>query len=367
MRYDAVVIGGGFYGSCLAVFLRKYFAKVALFEREDTLLMHASRVNQARLHNGYHYPRSFLTAARSHANMDVFRRHFPDAVEAGFRHLYCIARDDSKVGRRHFERLARTIGIPLRQPPENLTRLFNERLIEAVYEVEEPAFNVDALRVTISRQLVESGVDVRIGTAVHRVDPLATGEPLLELEDGGTATAGWVFNCTYAALNQVVAADPVMHSRLALQMTEMALVEPPEMLRDLGVTVMDGAFFSIMPFPSEKLHSLSHVRYTPHLKWIYAEKPDLDPIRLVENWHEQSHFSWMVRDAQRYMPAISGVRYVKSLYVVKALVAGTQVDDARPVLFHRDTRNDHVISILGSKIDNIFDVYDFVKEALDLP
>ena len=101
---DVVVIGGGFYGCCLAVYLRRRFARVVLFEREPALMMRASRVNQARLHNGYHYPRSFLTAARSHANLAIFRQHYPEGVEAGFRHFYAIARNDSKVGRRHFER-----------------------------------------------------------------------------------------------------------------------------------------------------------------------------------------------------------------------------------------------------------------------
>lgn len=365
IRADVVVIGGGFYGCCLAVYLRRRFAKVMLVEREPTLMLRASRVNQARLHNGYHYPRSFLTAARSHANLAVFREQFPEGVESGFRHLYGIARNDSKVGRRHFERLIKTIGMPIRPVPDKLMRLFNNRLVEAVYEVEEPAFNVDALRDVIARQLAEADVDVRLDTDIRQVLALTGRQPVVEMTAGTTVTADWVFNCTYAGLNRVVATDPASQPALAHQLAEVALIEPPEEIRDLGITIMDGPFFSVMPFPSERLHSLTHVRYTPHLKWAEKAHPEHDPAVIGTQTTGPSHFAWMVRDAQRYVPAMRGARHVKSLYDIKTLVTGTQIDDARPILFHQDTRNPKIVSILGSKIDNIFDVYEYVDRALD--
>jgi glycine/D-amino acid oxidase-like deaminating enzyme len=365
MCADVVVIGGGFYGCCLAVYLRRRFAKVMLFEHEPALMMRASRVNQARLHNGYHYPRSFLTAARSHANLAIFRQHYPEGVEAGFRHFYGIARNDSKVGRRHFERLIKTIGMPIRPVPDSVMRLFNPRLVEAVYEVEEPAFNIDALRAVIARQLSEANVDVRMSEPVRGVVADPSHKPVVEIARGGTGTADWVFNCTYAGLNRVVAPDSANHLGLAHQLTEVALIEPPEELRDFGITIMDGPFFSMMPFPSAQLHSLTHVRYTPHLKWTESDRPDYDPAAIAARSDQPSHFAWMVRDAMRYVPSIVGARHIRSLYDIKTLVTGTQVDDSRPILFHRDSRNPQIISVLGSKIDNIFDVYEYVDSVLD--
>ena len=40
-------------------------------------------------------------------------------------------------------------------------------------------------------------------------------------------------------------------------------------------------------------------------------------------------------------------------------------DDARPILFHRDSAAPRLVSILGSKLDNIFDVYDYVDATLE--
>ena len=65
VRFDHIIIGGGFYGCCLALFLRSISRKVLLIEAEDQLLSRASRVNQARVHTGFHYPRSAATASAS--------------------------------------------------------------------------------------------------------------------------------------------------------------------------------------------------------------------------------------------------------------------------------------------------------------
>ena len=70
-RCDAVVIGGGFYGTAIASYLvrTRGLRRVLLVEREPVLLSRASFHNQARVHNGYHYPRSFTTAYRSRVNL----------------------------------------------------------------------------------------------------------------------------------------------------------------------------------------------------------------------------------------------------------------------------------------------------------
>jgi glycine/D-amino acid oxidase-like deaminating enzyme len=363
MRVDALVIGGGFYGCCLAIHLRRRYRDVVLVERAEQLLTRASRVNQARLHNGYHYPRSFLTAARSRKNLDAFRREFPAGVFSDFRHLYAIARGESKVGHRHFERFAQAIGAPLRRASESQAALFTPRLIEAVYEVEEPAFDVDALRHHLECRLDATGAAVRTRTEVLSLST-ERGGVRAAVTDGGEFTADWVFNCTYTGLNRIVSGSAATKPRLVQQLTEIALIEPPDALRRLAVTVMDGPFFSTMPFPSENLHSLTHVRYTPHVTWVEANDPDQDPAALLAE-PPATRFPWMMRDARRYLPMIAEARHVRSLFEIKTLADGTQTDDARPILFHRDPRQPRIISILGSKLDNIFDVYESVDEALE--
>ncbi|MCI5632896.1 FAD-dependent oxidoreductase, partial [Helicobacter sp.] len=60
MKYDCIVIGGGFYGCMLALELHQKFKKILILEKENDILTRASLINQARIHGGYHYPRSLV-------------------------------------------------------------------------------------------------------------------------------------------------------------------------------------------------------------------------------------------------------------------------------------------------------------------
>src|SRR5262245_66053586 len=85
---DALVIGGGFYGLYLAEFLADRFERVVVCERNADLMQRASLHNQARVHNGYHYPRSILTAVRSRVNFERFVNEFPPAIDNRFEKIH---------------------------------------------------------------------------------------------------------------------------------------------------------------------------------------------------------------------------------------------------------------------------------------
>jgi len=356
------VIGGGFYGCCIAAFLARRGLDVVLFERGPVLLGRASYVNQARLHNGYHYPRSFRTAARSHENLATFRRLFGAAEYSRFRAVYAVARQESKVGRRHFERFCAALGLPLRPAPERVRRLFDRRLVEAVYEAEEPAFDAAVLRRLLGGELARLGVEVRLDCAVTALDATA-GVVRLDAGDGARIEAARVYNCAYAGLGRIGGLDASLRGRLRHQLAEVALIEPPEALREFGVTIMDGPFFSTMPFPAEGLHSLTHVRYTPHAEWRDDDPDAPDPATLLDA-EPQSRWPWMIRDARRFLPCLAEARWVRSLYDVKTLIRDTEIDDARPILFHKEPGAPQVASILGGKIDNIFDMLEVLEREL---
>ena len=89
--FDSIIVGGGFYGARLARMLRERGGRVLLVERESRLLGRASLRNQARVHNGYHYPRSILTSLRSRLNYARFLTEYADCVDESFTHYYAIA------------------------------------------------------------------------------------------------------------------------------------------------------------------------------------------------------------------------------------------------------------------------------------
>ncbi|MBJ2289910.1 FAD-dependent oxidoreductase [Pseudomonas sp. MF5691] len=365
---DAVVIGGGFYGAAIAIYLAKQrgFKRVVLVEREPALLMRASYNNQARVHNGYHYPRSFTTAYRSRVNLPKFVRDWPDAVKQDFTKIYAIARRNSKVTAKQFERFCRDIGADIQPANPALRALFEPRLIEDVFLVEEYAFDTTKLAGWAERELKNCAVQIRYETHVTAISkgPDSTLRTITETKGGvqELLSSRYVFNCTYSGLNQFKGDFPGVSTGLKQEITEMALVQIPSSLNGLGITVMDGPFFSMMPFPARELHTLSHVRYTPHLHW--TDQQGIDPYEKLHNYEQKTRVDRMVRDVGRYIPDMLKAKYVESLFEVKTILVKNEGDDGRPILFERHDELPGCYSVLGGKIDNIYDVLEKLIEIL---
>lgn len=359
---DALVIGGGFYGSVIAVYLAKErgLKRVVLLEKEQALLTRASYTNQARVHNGYHYPRSFTTAYRSRVNLPKFVHDWPQAVKKDFIKLYAIARRNSKVTARQFERFCHEIGASLNPASPALKKLFSPHLIENVYVVEEYAFDTRQLARWVHDELCECGVDVRFETRATSISRTADSTLCVTTRDAKghieTISSRYVFNCSYSGLNQLDGDFPRIGMSLKQEVTEMALMRMPPALNDIGVTVMDGPFFSIMPFPARGLHTLSHVRYTPHFNW--DDERGIDPYQALDEYDRETRVSRMVRDVGRYLPDILNAEYVDSLFEVKTVLLKNEGDDGRPILFEKHADLPGCFSILGGKIDNIYDVLE---------
>nr|WP_319633886.1 FAD-dependent oxidoreductase [Pseudomonas sp. IAC-BECa141] len=360
--FDAVIIGGGFYGCAIAIYLAKNrgFKRVLLVERESSLLLRASYNNQARVHNGYHYPRSFTTAYRSRLNLPKFVRDWPEAVNQEFTKLYAISRRNSKVTAKQFVRFCTDIGAEIQTADPAMRKLFEPRLIEDVYLVKEYAFNSTLIANKARLELLESGVDLLLDTQVASISKATSGELSIAICDTGgerkVLSSRYIFNCSYSGINQLKGDFPGVKTELKQEITEMALMKMPAPLADLGITVMDGPFFSLMPFPAKGLHTLSHVRYTPHLQW--RDEPGISPYEKLSDYPRISQVDRMVRDVSRYLPSLSKAQYVESLFEVKTILMKNESDDGRPILFEKYEDLPRCFSILGGKIDNIYDVLE---------
>jgi glycine/D-amino acid oxidase-like deaminating enzyme len=358
---QALVIGGGFYGAKIAAYLalQRGLSQVVLLERAGQLLTRASANNQARVHNGYHYPRSFTTAFRSRVNLPRFVADYPEAVVRDFTKLYAVARRNSNVTASQFERFCQQIDATLHPAPAALRNLFDPRLIEEVYVAEEYAFDYTWLRKRVEAELDQARVKCRFNCTVRSINSTERGlVATFEAESGALESleASVVFNCTYSGLNQFGGQFPGTKLKLKHEITEMALMQVPPALLKLGVTVMDGAYFSMMPYPSRGLHTLSHVRYTPHEHWL--DQPGVDPYDRLRLPERQTRVDRMVRDVARYMPAIRNATYCDSLFEVKTVLVKNEGDDGRPILFERHPELPGCYSILGGKLDNIYDVME---------
>jgi hypothetical protein len=125
---------------------------------------------------------------------------------------------------------------------------------------------------------------------------------------------------------------------------------------------MDGPFFSIFPYPSMPgVHSLTHVRYTPHVSWL--DTGDEVAWQKVVKKPQHSSFEKMRRDAQRYVPELRDMEYLGSMFEVKTLLVHNEVDDGRPIYLGMPSDAPNFFSILGGKLDNVFDILARLDEV----
>ncbi|MBT8332286.1 MAG: FAD-dependent oxidoreductase [Deltaproteobacteria bacterium] len=360
---DVTVVGGGFYGSYLALFLRRFFDRVVLLEKEPDLLQRASFLNQARVHMGYHYPRNLVTAYRSFINFPRFLNDFRKAIIKDFVKIYAIARSGSKVNAHRFYTMFKAMKAPIREAPQQYQVLFNEELIENVFLVKEYAFDASVLRRILKERLAQAQVDVCFNSEVNIIEQSDDDLIALKLKDRpDTIKTKHVFICVYSNMNKLLQNSGLPLLPLKHELTEICLVNLPQEYRSIGVTVMDGPFFSTMPFPALGVHSLSHVRYTPHCSWNDQQK-FVDGHRLLQEKQFSSNFIFMQRDAQRYLPLLGQAEYKKSLFEIKTVLLNNEIDDGRPILFKEHYGGiNNLFVILGGKIDNIYDVIETIAE-----
>ncbi|WP_334083985.1 FAD-dependent oxidoreductase [Helicobacter typhlonius] len=372
-KYDCIIIGGGFFGAYIALYLKQKFQSILILEQEKDLLTHASINNQARVHNGYHYPRSLSTAISSSRHFHTFCKDFKEAIKDDFHKYYAIASIGSKTSSTQFYRLFKQFNIYIQSAPTHIKAMFNPSLISDVFCVREYAFDAAILRTMLRDNLNCKHIEIATNTQSLCVKEDKKGlcvaiAPYTEQNqtqqtDSRTLYAPLILNCTYAGINSLLKRSHLPLLPLKYEMTEMALVDIPPALKDMAITTMDGAFFSLMPYPPKQCYTLSHVRYTPHFAWQdYNVMQPHNPYAILHTFKQnaRSNFPLMLADCKRYMPLLESLEYKDSLYEIKTLQIQNEIDDGRPIMFAKDYGLKGFCTIMGGKIDNIYEILELL-------
>lgn len=362
MDADVLVIGGGFYGASIAARLGSDGLRVVLVDREDRILARASTYNQARIHGGYHYPRSIATGLGSQRHYRRFVEEFTEAVKEPRVALYAVAKRGSLTTAGQFRSFCERIGAPCRPAGAEWSGLFEPSLVTGVFEVEEAVFDAGAMAALMAERLAEASVEVLLSTEIGSLEAGA-GRVTAQTAGGTTITARQAINCTYSEINDWSASQtdvPIMN-----EWTEIALCRPPAELADTAITLIDGPFFSLLPFPARGngIASLSHVRYTPQGAW--DRDVSVDRAHFGDSGG-RSRFPAMLADASRYLPALAGSRYESSAYELKAVPQSRDGDDGRPVIYlEAPDEAPCVATVFGSKLDLVYDVMPSVERFVE--
>lgn len=138
-RYDKIIIGAGIYGLYSAVYSSNKGEKVLVIEYDDTSFSRATYINQARVHNGYHYPRSYSTAIKSAKYFDRFNNDYDFAVNNTFEKIYATSSEYSWTNAEQFQKFSDAANV--RCEKINSEKYFKKSMCDGVFETEEYAFD----------------------------------------------------------------------------------------------------------------------------------------------------------------------------------------------------------------------------------
>lgn len=349
-QYDRVVIGAGIFGLYIARRFAKAGHRVLIIEKEAQPFTQASFVNQARIHRGYHYPRSLSTAMATAQYVERFSTDFAFATNRTLRQIYAIAKKFSYTNATEYEKFCKRANI--RCEKIETAEYFNTDTIEAAYLTDEYGYDAEKMKAYLIHEIEQTKKADFFYSATLTSVERDTKEFMLRivLGDGSAqhVRTSHVVNATYTGINGVITLFGHTPHTIKYEYTELALCTVPPRLKDVGLTVMDGPFFSLMPFGFTGLHSLSAVSYTPH-------KMSAVPIE-SESKNQVSHFAEMRQIARKFMSDDIDVEYRKSIFATKAILAKTELDDARPTLIDVHSTEPYFASIMSGKLNTIFDL-----------
>ncbi len=364
-EFDAVIIGAGFFGAVLAEYLIKKSSinRIAVIEKEPIPLSRASANNQARIHQGFHYPRSIKTAASSRRTYELFKSKWPASVFSNFEHVYAISKVGSKVSPQQFEATMNAVKAPFFIADRAVSdSLFDMSRIDSAYQVQEEAFNYLELRAwaqdVFSSEKISTFFDTKVLSVMQQAQ-----KSLVSLDSGSTISSRYLFNVSYSGIDSIEGLSGETGKQVFHQLTEMPIVETPIEIQGRGITVMDGPFFSLMPYPSiSNASTFSHVRYTQRRSNIStSESKQLDDELARLKSKQESAFELMRRDAARYSPPMAKLKIIGQIFESKTLLKTSLREDSRPILFLKHKALG-TYSILGGKVDNVFDMIERLDE-----
>jgi len=370
-KYDKIIIGAGLYGLYAGEYCGKKGEKVLILEYDPSPFMRATYINQARVHMGYHYPRSYSTAIKSAEYFDRFNKDYKNSIHSEFKKVYAISKAFSWTNADQFEKFCKDANILCETI--NPRKYFQEGLCDGAFITKEYTYDSSILLKQIMTEIRKlNSVEIKYNARIKNIENEGRSY-IISMEDGSKYSTQFILNATYASINQIQEKLNFENFRIKYELCEIILCDTTRLLEDVGITVMDGPFFSIMPFGKTGLHSLTSVTFTPHIT-SFDKLPTFDcqiksngyctPLQLgnCNNCPARPETAWQYMStlAKKYLNLDLKFSYNKSLFSMKPILKASEIDDSRPTVIKQFSETPAFYSVLSGKINTIYDLEEIL-------
>lgn len=369
LTYDKVIIGGGLYGLYSALYCGKKGEKILVLEHDNASFKRATYINQARVHKGYHYPRSFSTAKKSANYFERFVNDYGFCINGSFKKIYATSLNFSYTNNVAFQKFCNSTNIPCESIPSQW--IFKDGVVDGAFLTEEYTYDAKILLDFFIAEIEKRpNITLLYNSRIEKIAKKNNTWEIIE-KNNGHISCPFILNATYASVNQVLGLfeEKFEAFKIKYELCEIILCSTNKKLAEYGITVMDGPFFSIMPFGKTGYHSLTSVSRTPHETSYdsyptfscqnhcrgYCSPQQLGNCNDCRN-RPTSAWPYMSKLAKKYLNDDLQFKYEKSLFSMKPILMASEVDDSRPTVIKIFSKEPTLISILSGKINTVYDL-----------
>ena len=329
-----LIIGAGWYGCHLGLYLKEKGFNVSIYEKEKDIFMGSSGRNQFRLHQGYHYPRSSITIKEAKKNFLKFKKKYGSFVTLPKNNIYCIAKKESLID----------FGTYLNVLKSN-NLFFSKKKFGFLQNIEGSVLAREGVILNSKIKNFYKKIlkkEIKFGKKIKSLNKLSKN-------------FNYLIDCTNNTFRNNFS------NEIRYILTISFIYKKRKGFKVYPVTIMDGKLPSIYPYSDKKdFFTLTHSEYT-HIKSFKTFK-GMEKFKknisekLIENYKNLSE-----KSIKNFYSEFKKCLIYKGYFLSYKIIPYGKTD-VRPTFYKREKK---FLSIFSPKIGNIFTAEKIVKEFIN--
>ena len=342
MKNKVLIVGGGIFGVTISIRLAKLGYIVTLHEELDELMKCASGINQYRLHSGYHYPRSKVTAMECLKSVELFKSNYHAClINDTIEHYYSISEEDSLISGDEYIKFLNDLNLPYKK-----VKTFKNSQLTVL--ADEYLFNPNQFKRILSDDLELYNVNCVFNHKTNKNE---------------FSGFDYIIISTYSKINELVDNK----REYQFEVCEKPVVKLPDEYKNKSIVIMDGPFMCLDPYGDTDYHVLGNVVHAIHETNI-GYKPLVSKKLskylnngIVEN-PNITNIDKFIQSGKKYFDGFEDLKHIGSMYTIRTVLSNREHDDARPTIVNRES--DNIFSVFSGKIVTCVDAVNKIEEVI---
>ena len=330
------VVGAGFFGCTISLILSKKF-DVDLYERKSDILNEASKCNQFRFHQGFHYPRSQKTVNEIKRSNKDFINFYGKKILYKKKNYYSISKNESKVNYKKYINFLEKNNFNYKIIKDSK---YVSKNIEGTILSNEQTLNYFEFKKKLFYKLKKSNINLKFNSQLDK--------NILRYKNYDK-----IILSTYKNNNNILQKlGYKLKKKFRYELIEKIAIKLPNKFKNISFVVMDGNFVCVDPYIGTPYHLLSHVKYSKikiikNISARFSKKYDSLLIKTKIPNYNSSRFKKFVKGGSKFLPFLNLSKYIFSFFVVRTLKFKVEKTSERTNLIQN--YNNKIITVLSGK------------------